>query len=377
MENKIKVMHFVSGLVSGGVEQMLCNYCRFMDHNRYEFVVVYQHEPVIDCLEKIEAAGCKTVRITARCENFLVNLIQAYKVIKKYNPDIVHAHMNLMNFCALFPALLAGVKIRISHSHIAEMDLSLLFWIIGAISKLLIMVSANELIACGYEAGIYMYGKKRMASGKVKLVENAVDLEYFEQNDELRRSFRKRLNIENKFVIGHVGRFTNQKNQIRLIKIFKSILEIESDSILLLVGTGELEADIKREVEILNLEKSILFLGTTKNMKEIYSSIDVFVLPSLYEGFPVVAIEVQAADIPAVFSDTIALTCKITDAVTFLSLDVSDQKWAQTILDVYNNKKINDLKELKNRYDIRGKAQMLDDYYTGAAEKWGRKILKR
>ena len=164
---------------------------------------------------------------------------------------------------------------------------------------------------------------------------------------------------------------------MRLIKIFKSILEIESDSILLLVGTGELEADIKREVEILNLEKSILFLGTTKNMKEIYSSIDVFVLPSLYEGFPVVAIEVQAADIPAVFSDTIALTCKITDAVTFLSLDVSDQKWAQTILDVYNNKKINDLKELKNRYDIRGKAQMLDDYYTGAAEKWGRKILKR
>lgn len=114
---KIKVMHFVAGLKSGGVEQMLCNYCAELNNGNcsYEFVVVYQHEAVESCKEKIEEAGCRTRRITARSENFVKNLIESYRLIKEEQPDIVHAHMNLVNFCALYPAKLSGIKVRISH----------------------------------------------------------------------------------------------------------------------------------------------------------------------------------------------------------------------------------------------------------------------
>ena len=101
---KIKILHFVSGLISGGVEQMLYNYCKFMDHEKYEFVIVYQHVPVLTCIEKMESIGCKTIRITARSENFIKNIKDSIDVIQSEKPDIVHAHMNLMNFCALYAA---------------------------------------------------------------------------------------------------------------------------------------------------------------------------------------------------------------------------------------------------------------------------------
>lgn len=120
-------MHFVAGLTSGGVEQMLCNYCGAMNKDAYEFVLAYQHQAVETCKEKIEESGCRTIRITARSENFIKNLIDGYRVIKKERPDIVHAHMNLVNFCALLPAYLLGVKVRISHSHIAETNRNILF----------------------------------------------------------------------------------------------------------------------------------------------------------------------------------------------------------------------------------------------------------
>lgn len=172
---KIKVMHFVAGLTSGGVEQMLCNYCGAMNKDAYEFVLAYQHQAVETCKEKIEESGCRTIRITARSENFIKNLIDGYRVIKKERPDIVHAHMNLVNFCALLPAYLLGVKVRISHSHIAETNRNILFRIMAAICKFLCVHAATDLMTCGQEAGIYLYGKRRMQKGKVLLVENAIN----------------------------------------------------------------------------------------------------------------------------------------------------------------------------------------------------------
>jgi len=162
---KIKILHFVSGLISGGVEQMLYNYCKFMDHEKYEFVIVYQHVPVLTCIEKMESIGCKTIRITARSENLIKNIKDSIDVIQSEKPDIVHAHMNLMNFCALYAAKKCGVKVRISHSHIAEKNKGIMFNMMANVFKQMCIKYATAYFACGEEAGLYMYGKKKMEAG--------------------------------------------------------------------------------------------------------------------------------------------------------------------------------------------------------------------
>lgn len=222
---KIKILHFVSGLISGGVEQMLYNYCKFMDHEKYEFVIVYQHVPVLTCIEKMESIGCKTIRITARSENFIKNIKDSIDVIQSEKPDIVHAHMNLMNFCALYAAKKCGVKVRISHSHIAEKNKGIMFNMMANVFKQMCIKYATAYFACGEEAGLYMYGKKKMEAGEVTIIQNAIDLQYFSKNKELNEHFRQTNNLNGKFIVGHIGRFSQQKNHNKLIDIFNEILK--------------------------------------------------------------------------------------------------------------------------------------------------------
>lgn len=363
-EKKIKIVHFTSGLVAGGVEEMLYNYCKFLDHDKYEFVVAYQHDPVESCKEKIESIGCKTIRITGRNESFVGNIKDSIALIKREKPDIVHAHMNLMNFCALYAAKKCGVNIRISHSHIAEINRGLLFRVLAIIFKWLCVKYATALFTCGEEAGKYLYGLKRMKSGKVILVRNAVDLEYFEITEAKRFECRNELKLHDSFVVGHIGRFSKQKNHERVLSIFKAILQYKDNAILLLVGTGELLDEIQNKANEMGIGEKVKFLGTTGSIDRIYATFDAFLLPSLYEGFPVVSIEIQAANIPALFSDTIAKTCKITDAIQFYSLERNDNEWAEKLLDMTTSFKPCELSELKKLYDIRSKADLLDLYYT-------------
>ena len=360
--SKIKIMHFVSGLISGGVEEMLYNYCKYLDHEKYEFIVVYQHKPVETCIAKIESIGCRTKRITARNENFFGKIRDSIAIIKDEKPDIVHTHMNLMNFCALYAAKKCGVQVRISHSHIAEKNKGPFFCMMAYICKKLCIKYATDLLACGIEAGKYLYGKA-MKKGKVTILENAIDLQYFQKDEILEKQFREKYEVLNKFIIGHVGRFSYQKNHEKLLGIFHEILKIKENAVLLLVGTGELEEQIKKKAEELNISDKVIFYGTTSNMKEIYSVIDVFVLPSRFEGFPVVSIEIQAADIPAVFSNTIAQSCKITEAIKFCDLKLSDEQWAQVVIEHYQKFKTSDLTELYKLYDIKSKVKKLDEIY--------------
>lgn len=362
---KIKVMHFVSGLVSGGVEQMLCNYCTELSNNDcdYEFVVVYQHEAVNTCREKIEDAGCRTKRITARNENFIKNIIDSYRFIREEKPDIVHAHMNLMNFCALYAAKYAGVKVRISHSHIAEKNRGLCFRAMAFVCKKLCINSATMLLGCGKEAGEYLYGKKRMKEGKVEIVENAIDLRKYTISREEKMEIRRSAGLSHEFIVGHVGRFSYQKNHEKLVDAFYSLTKIKKNAKLLLIGTGELENQVRRQVEEYGIEDSVIFAGTTKNMRDMYALMDVFVLPSRYEGFPVVSVEVQAARIPSLFSNSIAPTCKLTDYIDFYSINESSENWAKRIVDCAEKKRNINLNKLYSKYNIVENAKHLDVIY--------------
>lgn len=369
MEKKIKIMHFVSGLKCGGVEEMLYNYCKFLNHDKYDFVIVFQHEPVQTCIAKVESIGCTTVRITGRDESLIRNIKDSLKIINREKPSIVHAHMNLMNFCALYAAKKNGVKVRISHSHIAERNRGVVIQLAKEFFKYLCIRYSTALFSCGEEAGIFLYGKKRLESGKVKLVENAIDLEKFNIDPKLKMEIKKDLGLNENFVVGHVGRFSNQKNHTRLLDIFKRILDIKRNAILLLVGTGELESVVRIKAQSLGILNKVIFYGTTQEMNKIYSLMDVFVFPSLYEGFPVVSVEIQAANVPAVFSSAITPTCKITEAIAFMDLECDDEIWARKVIDHFNEFKPCDLEELRKQFDIRERAHKLDIYYREEIER--------
>lgn len=363
---KITVLQFVCGLTSGGVEQVIYNYYRCIDKSKVRFVLAYQHKPEGECLKKMEEIGIECVRITARSENVFKNVTDSYKLIKKYQPDIVHAHMNLVNFCALFPAMFAGVKVRISHSHIAETNKSFAYKVMAFICKKLNILSANSLMACGDEAGKYLYGERAMSkAGKVYVLVNAIDLDRYARNEQMRESVRRELKLEDSFVLGHVGRFTDQKNHTRLIEIFAEVKKARANAKLLLIGAGEKEQEIRTKVSDMKLEEDVIFYGTSSDISGMYSAMDVFVFPSLFEGFPVVAVEVQAAGLPFILSDTVAKTAKLTDSTIYVPLQESNATWAKIILDAFEHKKESDLTELRKQYDIKLKAKELGEFYEG------------
>ena len=364
---KIKIVHFVSGLISGGAEQMIYNYCKLFDPNKYEFVIAYQHEPVITCKEKFDSIGIKTIRITARSENFVKNIIDGFKVIRYEKPDIVHAHMNLVNFCALIPAFFCGVDVRICHSHIAENATNFMYNVFAFFCKKISTLFATDYFACGYEAGEFYYGKKYMKKGKVKLIKNAIDFADYIYDPILDKRFREKYKLSGELVIGHIGRFSYQKNHERLIEIFYQIYKKKKDTKLILIGSGSLENKIREQVQKCGLEERVLFLGNIRDTKSAYSAMDIFVLPSRFEGLPVVAIEAQVAGLPCVFSSTIDKSCDLTGLIQFCDLEMDDQYWANIILEWHKSYNKNyDRSHLEDEYDIKKKVYLLQQYYMDA-----------
>jgi len=337
---------------------MLINYIEKMDKSLYSFFVVYQHEPVTICKEKMEQAGCETIRITARSENLIRSLVDTHGVIRKYKPDIVHSNMNLMNFIPNYYAKKEKVKVRISHSHIAEKNKNVIYQLFARFCKKSIIRTSNVFLACGNDAAEYLHG----CDIKSTIIHNAVNITQFHNTSAILDSLKE---YQDCFVIGHVGRFTEQKNHRRLVDIFNVYVQKHHNAILALAGTGELESDILDYVEENKLQNKVIFLGAIKEMDKFYSSIDFLLLPSIYEGFPVVSLEVQAAGVRSIFSDAIDPQVKITSLLTLLSLKKTDQEWVEAIdrqLKQYIDEDY--IKKIQNAgYDIDVEADKLNVIY--------------
>ena len=202
-----------------------------------------------------------------------------------------------------------------------------------------------------------------MRSGKVQILNNAIELEKYAFNPEARDRIRREYNIgKTDYVIGHVGRFMKQKNHKYLIDIFAEFNNKVPNSYLLLLGTGELEDEIHHYVNGRGLSDRVIFTGSVANVEDFYQAMDVFMLPSLYEGLPVVAIEAQAADLPVLISENVDHSCAITDNVSFIPVSENIDRWLD-ILDrtVCKQRGIVVVKQMqKARYSIRSEASFLE-----------------
>lgn len=361
----IRIAHIVGKWVGGGVEAVIMNYYKNIDRSKIQFDFLIDNDSTNIPYQEIEQLGGKVILIPPY-QKLLSYQKELKKVLKEGNYKIVHSHINTLSIFPLRVAKQANIPIRIAHSHSTtnkkEKAKNLMKQTLRPFSKRY----ATDYFCCSELAGRWLFGNKEYNQNHVFLLNNAIDISKFQYNKTIRNQKRKHLNIgENTLVIGHIGRFVKQKNHEFLIDIFKEIHNQRKDSILLLIGQGPLLEPIKQKVKNLNLTNSVLFLGQRNDANELYQAMDVFLLPSLYEGLPVVGVEAQAASLLCILSTSMTKETKVLDTTEFISLEESPTTWATHLLNSYHNfKRTSNQQEIQhNGFDITKETKKLEKKY--------------
>lgn len=353
----IVVAQIMGKWLGGGVEAVIMNYYRHIDRSKVQFDFICDEDSTNIPYEEIEKLGGKVILCPPyqKLPKYLKFLKQLFRE-KKY--CIVHSNINTLSVFPLYAAKKAGVPVRIAHSHSTsnprEWKKNLMKNALRPFSK----KYATDYIACSELAGRYLFGDKAFESGKVKIIRNAIDVEKFKFDPEARKQLRKELGIKSDdFVIGHIGRFVEQKNHRFLIDVFAEVKKQKKNAKLVLAGQGPLREEIEQKVKDLGLEKDVFFLGQRNDTNKLYSVFDVFCLPSLYEGLPVVGVEAQANGVPCAFSNAITKEAIVNTNVKLI--DIGDiQNGAGVAIS------LNDRLRLKEfEFDINKQISNLEKYY--------------
>jgi glycosyltransferase involved in cell wall biosynthesis len=369
MHEKIRVLQVFGQMNVGGAETMIMNIYYNIDRSRLQFDFVVHTEEKCYFDNKIMSMGGMIYHIPRYNGKNHFQYIKIWKNFFKKHPEykIIHGHIRSTAAIYLKIAKNFGL-ITISHSHSTSYGYGLSAFVKN-IFKYPIKYIADYLFACSESAGRWLYGEKALKSDKFYIIKNAIDLDKFIFNEKIRIKKRKELKIDDKNVIGHVGRFHPVKNHRFLIDIFKEINKKNKNSVLLLIGDGDLKKSIKTKVDKLGIADNVIFMGFRSDLSELYQAMDVFLFTSHYEGLPVVLIEAQAAGLPCIINDTIPAETKITELITVCELKKSPLYYAESVLKHFKNKKrINTIEILKLKgYDVKDSSKWLQEFYLGIA----------
>lgn len=329
-ERPLKVAQIVGSMNSGGVEGVVMNYYRHIDRDKIQFdFIVLDNSKHIPRAE-IESLGGR-IYIVPTYKHFFSYIKNLKKIIKENDYKVVHSHVNALSVFPLYAAKKVGVKIRIAHSHSTTNKKERGRNFIKNILRLFSKKYATHYFACSEFAGRWLFGDKTFDKGLVTVINNAIELEKYKFNADIRNKLRAQYGLTNQFVIGHIGRFMSQKNHTFLIDIFNEVQKRRSDAKLILIGDGPLYNEIAEKVEQLGLTDKVVFTGVRSDAGEYYNAMDVFVLPSLYEGLPVVGIEAQANGLKCYFSSEMTKETKVLDTAEFLSISDGSSEWVEKI----------------------------------------------
>lgn len=331
MGKPLRVLEIMGIVQNGGVEAVIMNYYRNIDKSKVQFDFVMHEGSNSSYIEEVINMGARVYEITPYTNNILKFTCAIYKVIRDGKYEIVHSNMNSMSMFPLFAAWIAGARIRILHNHTTDNKAEGLRSVIKRLLRPFARMFANQYWACSKLAGIWMYGRKLVDNREVTIINNAIDLKRYTFDEECRKSLRQRLGLEEKFVVGHVGRFMKQKNHDLLIDIFEEFVKEQTNAMLLLIGDGPLLEHIQQKVNRLGLQNKVVFLGPRNDVFELYNAMDVFVLPSFYEGLPIVGVEVQANGLPLICSSEVTSDVAVNSNVSFISLDTGLNHWVNSI----------------------------------------------
>lgn len=361
----IRVLQCTGALNMGGAETMIMNVYREIDKSKiqFDYLVVGNEKGYFE--EEAVSMGAKVFHITPRSVSFLKNLKDFYRVVNNGKYRIVHFHTQnaFLTFVQLCAAKVAGAKTVIVHSHNTS------DWRSGMLKKLhfifrpLLARLANVKLSCGRDAAVWLYGNDK----GVSIIPLPVLCEKYKYTEEKYYNLRKEYDCADAIIFTHTGRFWEQKNHEFLIDIFAEISKKNPNAILFLLGDGELKDQIKNKVKELHLEEKVIFWGNVSDVWNKLIMSDVFLFPSLYEGFPTVVLEAQAAGLPCYISDTITQKIAETKIVKQISLNKTANEWCEFILaDMACGKieRVSANRIISDKYDIRKVKDIFMELYS-------------
>ncbi len=360
----IRVLQIMGIVESGGVEAVIMNYYRYIDKAKIQFDFVMHKGSNPNYIAEAKSMGAKVYEVTPYTCNIIKFSYEIYQIVKEGNYEIVHSNMNSLSGFPLLAAYIVGAEVRILHNHTTDTKAEGLRTFIKRLLRPLAKAFANQYWACSKLAGEWMYGKEAVENNKVTVINNAIDLDKFAFNQEKRDELRKELGLEGKFVVGHVGRFMKQKNHEFLIDVFAEVAKQKENAVLLLIGEGPLMGLIKGKVNTLNLTDKVIFLGVRSDVADLYNVMDVFVLPSFYEGLPVVGVECQANGLPFLCSDNVTKEVILSKSIKLLKLSVGAKSWSEDTLEFSESGRLTTKEELASAgFDIEVESKNLARKY--------------
>lgn len=369
MSNPIRILHVIGIMNRGGAETMIMNLYRNIDRTKVQFDFVEHEGDTAAYDDEIRALGGKIYHCPRyRGKNHLayVRWWKSFFETNKKDYPIVHGHIGSTAAIYLFIAKHYGAY-TIAHSHSAGTG-SAMYRAFAYSTRYV----ADYFFACSRDAGIARYGKNvGNNEERCKVLNNAIDAGKFAHNADASSQIRKMLGIgEETLVIGHVGRFVEAKNHLFLIEVFEQIHRRNADSVLLLVGDGELRSRIETVVAQKRLENCVIMTGVKAEVWNYYLVMDVFVFPSVYEGLPVSMVEAQAAGLPCCISTNVPRETAITDLVEFIRLENGSEYWADRVMRRVGEPRRNMINKIEQAgFDVSVTSKWLENFYVKVVEK--------
>lgn len=372
MGGPIRILQCVTIMNRNGLENRLMDIYRNIDRSVIQFDFMTNRTEAGEFDEEIGQLGGRVYHMSRIAPRSFFRYIRELRTFFQEHSEykIIHSHLNTLSTWPLLMAKRAGVPVRIAHSRNASMDRNIKM-VYKAFSRLFINGQATDRFACSRSAGIWLFGKKQVEQDTFHVIPNAIQLDRFLYSEDKRQKMRRDLGIgEQELAIVCVARFSRQKNHGYLLRVFSEIQKRNPDSRLYLVGQGELEQEIRSQISALNLENSVVFLGSRSDVGDVLTAMDGFLFPSFYEGFGTVLVEAQCSALPVLASDTIPSETKLCDCVEFASIKEEPQVWADKILRMVDRSVRTDNSGLirEKGYDIRQSYTWMQQFYLSKME---------
>jgi glycosyltransferase involved in cell wall biosynthesis len=356
----IRILQAVNIMDRAGLESMLMNYYRNIDRSQiqFDFLTHRSEEGAYD--KEIIALGGRVYHAPRLYPQNYMTYFKYMQDFFKTHPEykILHAHIDTMSAFPLYAAKKNNIPVRIAHSHTSKLDRDVKYPI-KYIAKKLVPYFANEYYACGKMAGEFLFGSR-----KFQIIHNAIDLNKYRFSKKTREEERHKLGLEDEIVVGHVGRYCYIKNQSFLLDVFKKVLKKKANAKLLLIGKGDDEKALRNKVIELGIADKVLFLLDRPDVEKLYQAMDIFIMPSLFEGVPVVGIEAQANGLPCIVSDKISEEILLTKNISSISLLEGPKQWADVIVNSNFERNETATEELsKKGYNVQAEAKILMNQY--------------
>lgn len=369
-ENKVYVLVLITVMDRAGAETMMMNYLRNIDREKIQMDFLINRPDKADYEDEIEQLGSHVYHMCPIYPGKFRQYRKEFKAFLREHPEykIIHSHLEERSCLALKIAKQMGVPVRIVHAHSVPKHFNIKFpvrlWFRHKLKG-----TYTHKFACGEEPAKWLFG----GVDDVVFMKNAIDTKQFVADEAVRKAVRKKLKIKDStLVIGHIGRFTYEKNQSFLVDVLNNVNKLRPDSKLLLIGGGkpkeevETKEMIREKVGELGLSDKVKFLGVREDIPELMQAMDVLVMPSTSEGFPVTLIEAQAAGLRCLVSDVVTYKCNLTDDMQYMSLDMDAEEWVNKLLSFCSldlDKETMNKKVATAGFDIKENAKWLEEFY--------------